>query len=231
MKTLQEILASLPSDEDRGVVAAAIEAEKQKGITETRKKGDEFKTLLTKHNVLKDALKSVDIDPDDADITDISEALKAKTKPDGKPVQEWKKDIVKLQAQVNSITSQLTAEKEKSTNLIRSTATSKASALLKNKVYAHEEIAKTLLAEGKIAVSDDGQTIIFKGDAGDIELEKGISEYIKFRSDIAIPEIKGGSGSSGGQGTGGIKTMSKDAWVQLEPKARAEYMAAGGTLT
>ena len=65
-KSLDEILNELGADAD--VVKEALEAEKQHGIEESRKKGQDVKKFMTQANRYKDLLKTIELDPDAEDI-------------------------------------------------------------------------------------------------------------------------------------------------------------------
>jgi hypothetical protein len=221
MKTLAEVLAALPDDEARAVVNSAVEAEKTNGITSYRKAKEETNRLLNKFKPIQESLEDLGLDLEAEDLKDRISELKKTGKGNSPDVLA---QVKKLERELNAMKQENAQEKEKNLTLKNQAALSKAVALLKGKVVAHDEIAKVLLSDGKIAVGDDG-AVLYKTDTGDLELEKGIEDFVRSRPDIAITKQNGGSGGTGGtQGNGNNKTMTQANFDKLAPKAQAEFM-------
>jgi predicted RNase H-like nuclease (RuvC/YqgF family) len=225
-KSLEEVLKVL-DDDSREAVVNAIEAEKQRGIDGSRKKGDEVKKHIGELNRLRDKIRELEIDPD-SDIDEQIESLKSKIKGGGGQA-EWQRESGKMQRQLKELTDKLAQKEQREAELVKSSALSKAAGYLKGKAHAHEEVSFRLFHEGKIGVGRDGSSIVWKDGDEELDLDKGISAYLKNRPDIVINGQKGGGGSDGG-GSTADKSMAQADWEKMEPKARANYIKDGGKI-
>lgn len=224
MATLEEVLAKL-DDDGKATVTAAIEAEKSRGIAESKKRNAENVSLRSRLDTI---VTGLELDTT-ADLAEQIDALKAKiAAKSGKPASD--PALAQMQRQLKEVTEKLTAKEKREADLVRSTAIEKASSHLSGKVHAHSEVAYRLFHEGKIGVNANGEVVYLGTDGVEADLSKGLDEYIKSRPDIAISQQKPGGGSQPATGAG-TKTMSVAAFDQLSPIARAKAMAEGYALT
>jgi hypothetical protein len=222
-KTLQEILAGLP-EEERGIVIAdreaAVNAEKAKGIAEAKKARDNVAGILSKKDAVDAVLTELGLDPDADNLTDAIRELK---KSGGKESPEWKKEMVKVQKEIATLKAENAAEKESNLQLRKSGALAKAGAFLKGKIFAHDENAFKLFMDGAIVVKEDG-SVVYNTATGEVELEKGLSEYVKTRADIAINTSNGGGGSSGGNGGKGKRIVTQAEFLAMSGKEQGKII-------
>lgn len=226
---LDDVLKDLPEDK-RQAITEAFEAEKQRGIEESRKKGGDAKKLLTERNALKDRLKDLGLDPDADDLQDrISEY---KEKLSGKKGEadnaEW---IRKIKTLEEKISVKEKRETELAQKLERKTLTDHLRRAIGERVHASDYVIAGLIRDGKVKLSDDGETPIFLNDSGEeMDFKSGAEWFIKANPSIAINKQAGGGGS-GNSGKSGGKSMPQSEWEKMEPIARAKFINGGGVLT
>lgn len=231
MATLEEVLSKL-SEEDKGVVVAAIESEKTKGIDESRKKGNEIKKHLTDLNKLKDTLKELELDPD-GDLSEQISSLKTKIN-SGATSDEVTKQIKSLQKQVETLTGNLTEKEriaqEKSAKLARQTLTNALTKALGEKVYASEHVIANLIHSGKVKLGDDEETVLFVDGESELEFSKGVESFLKGNPGIVKNSQNPGGGSKPNNNSS-EKTMARNSFDQLNPNDKMAFVKSGGQIT
>jgi hypothetical protein len=226
-KSFEQVLDSL-DDESKAAITAQIDSERTKGVESTRKKSAEVQKHLTELNRLRDLLKSVEIDTD----SDIEAQIKDRFVKKGQEGEsEWKKENAKLQKQIKEVSDKLVAADKQKSDLMRSSVITKVASALKDKAYAHEDIALRLYSEGRVTIGSDGSTIIYKDGDNEIDLEKGMGDYLKSRPEIAINSQKPGSGSPPPSSGPNKKTIARDTFFTMEPQEQAQWFKDGNKVT
>jgi hypothetical protein len=230
MATLDEVLKEL-SEEKADVIRTAIEAERQKGISESQKKSGEIKKRMTNENVLRDYYKELGVDPD-ADMAEQIAILKSKlsaaSKGENEKISQLEKAIATL-TKKNAEAEQLAEQRRiKFSNAkITEVLTKK----IGEKIYASEYVIPNLISSGSVKLTDDEQSVVFINNGLPVELDSGIDGFLKANPGIVRNTQRPGSGGAPGSGDPGKKQMIQSEWEKLEPKARAEYIKSGGVLT
>jgi len=231
-KSLDEILNELGADAD--VVKEALEAEKQHGIEESRKKGQDVKKFMTQANRYKDLLKTIELDPDAEDIQDqlvtkVSSG-KAKTSELDKQLSEMQKQIKSLKqvAEDNAKIAQ-----EKTQRYQRAKLTEVLKSQIGDKIYAADQVIKNMILEGTVKLADDDETVSYVQDGEEVNLKKGLDSFLKANPSIVKNTQTPGSGSSATKKMPS-NAMSKSDWDKLPdkgPGSRMDFLLKGGTIT
>jgi hypothetical protein len=228
---LMDILKELP-EEKQSVITAAIEAEKNRGIQEARKKGEDAKKLLTERNNLRDRLKDLGVDPEDSDsmqqrIDELKEKISGKKA--NTELEQMKRDLKKMQEFAESVKAEKAEIAEKLASRTLSDALRKA---FGDRVHAKDYVINGLIRDKAVKLAEDGETPVFSLNGSDVEIAKGVEEFLKANPNLVVNRQNGsGSGSGGGTHNQPKKTMPQSEWLNLDPKARAVYIREGGTLT
>ena len=223
---LQELLAEL-GEEKAAVVNAAIEAERTKGITESRRKGEEVKKHITQVARYKDALRDtfgIDEIPDDADLKEIlAERAKPAKKADSD--EKWKREIDKLRKQFE--------DKERSEQALRQQLNGKKiadrlSSIMKDTFHGSDLIIKDFISSGRVKLTDDENVVWIDGES-EIEVEKGVEAFRKSRPDLVKNVQKAGGGSYPTKTENrNQNVMTNSAFNAMHGKDRAKFIADGG---
>lgn len=228
---LMDVLKELP-EEKQAVITAAIEAEKVRGIQEAKKKAGDAGKLIAERNALKDRLKDLGVDPDDQDtmqqrIDELKEKISGKKA--NSELEQMKRDLKKMQDFAESVKAEKAEIAERLATRTLSDALRKA---MGDRVHAKDYVISGLIRDKVVKLSDDGETPLFSINGSEVDLSKGVEEFLKANPEIVVNR-QNGSGSGGGGGTNNQpkKTMPKTEWENLDPKTRARFVLDGGTLT
>lgn len=233
-KTIDDVRAALAGidggDELVEAVVTAIEGEKQRGISESRKLRKDVETY-SKYKKLADTLGWDGAE----DIDTFAESLSVKLENSAKgnsEVQKLQKMIEKMRTDFETV--QRTAQEEKSRRhgiIAREQALSKLRDSAGNYiVHAQDLLVDSLLRDGRIKLSDDEKTAYFVTDDQEEDLKIGLEKYLENRKDLLKNNQRPGTGSknTGGQGNG--KIMQFAEFQKLPSKEQAAYMRDGGKL-
>lgn len=185
--TLEEILATVESEQTKEAIVNAINAEKEKGISEYRKKDTE----VLKY---KGLVKELGYDPEKFESVDSFIESKKKT------VSESNLTIAQLNDKLNSYMTELETERETSRQIQKKAKENKLNADLTGKIgnmfYGAEFMIKTLITDGVADIQDD-KTVIKDGDRV-LSLDEGINLLKdKYKDSLKTSQVAG-SGDSGG---------------------------------
>lgn len=189
--TLEEILQTVESEDVKEAIVAKINEEKERGISEYRKKDQE----VLKY---KGMIKDLGYDSDKYD--SIDSFIESKKKVD-KVATESNLTIAQLNDKLNTYMSQLEAERESSRQIQKKAKENKLQADLTSKIgsvfYGADFMVKTLISEGIADIQDD-QTIIKDGDRV-LSLDEGVNVLKeKYKDSLKVQQVAG-SGDNGGQ--------------------------------
>lgn len=224
--TLEELIAEVGPDK-AAIITAALQAEKDRGVSESRKKGEEVKKLLTLANRYKDVLRGLDLDPESDDLETQLETVK-KNLGNGKQVPEYEKQLKALTARVDK------AEKdaaEKTQRLRTAKLTQKLQGALASKLIdgTPEYIIDGLITKGRVKVSEDDETVLWNENGTDIDFDKGVESWLKSNPSL-VKNVANAGGGSAGSGKPQGKTMKRDAWDNLPAREKASFFKDGGQL-
>jgi DNA repair exonuclease SbcCD ATPase subunit len=228
---LTEILDEI-GEEKAAIINAAIEAEKNRGIEASRKKGEDVKKFMTVSNKLKDSLRALNIDPDGNLEEQISEA-RTRIEKLSKESEGGNDQVKSLQKQMADILKKLEAsEKEKETVNRKLTTTKLSESLSKafgDSIYGVDLAVKDLITSGVVKLSDGDKVVFLDGD-NEIDLDEGVNSFKKKRPDLVKNTQKSGGGSSPQQGKG-VKVISQSEYDSMNVAQRAAFFASGGSIT
>lgn len=199
------------------------ESNELEALRESIAKLEENNKRLT--NELKQARKNVEIAPEQlAEVEAERDALKLELDKAGKTIKEAVKASETAKAQLESetkFTSQLLIDN----GLLES--------LAKNGVTnpVHQKAAAALL-KSNVQLVADGDKRVAK--VGDKVLADFISEWAlgdEGKHFVAAPANSGGNASGSGNGMGGAKTMTRDAFEAMNPADKLAFSKAGGQIT
>lgn len=232
-KSLDDVLSGL--GEDAEVVKEALEAEKQRGIEESRRKGQDIKKYMTQANRYKDLLKTVELDPEAEDLQD---QLAAKVTAGKSTATEFEKQLSAMQKQIKSLTQ--TAEEnakiaqEKTQRYQRAKLSEVLKDKLGDKIYASDQVVKNLILEGRVKLANDDETVTYmQEDGSELDLKRGLDSFLKANPSIVKNTQTPGSGSSATKKMPS-NAMSKSDWDKLPdkgPGSRMDFLLKGGTIT
>jgi hypothetical protein len=210
-------------------IAALVESERQRGIAERQKANNEAKGLrerLKKHEaiVAKVAAK-LDFDPTD-DSLDIDEVLESagKGRQATGELAELAKQLKAVQKSLgDSETRRLAAEKQSADQAVkiqRKTLAEKLSKGLtdeagKPRVVGADLLVRSLIDDGRVKLSEDGNTVVFVNGDGEVAFDAGIKAVLDERKDLLITTQQPGAAS---RSAGGV--------VRTGPATEAERLAA-----
>jgi hypothetical protein len=226
---LQEVLSKV-GDDGAAVINAAIEAERNKGVAESRRKGEEVKKHLTEANRLKDALRDtlgIEYSPD-IDLTEALASVKAgSSKGKSSTDDKLAREVERLRKQFE--------EKEKSEQSLRQQLTNKKlsdvlSQKMRDQFHGADLIVKDFISSGRVKLLDDETVIGIDGDE-EVDVDKLIETYRKARPDLVKNTQTGGSGSHPTRTTNTNRnTMLLADFNKLRPVDKALFMKNGGRL-
>lgn len=225
---LDDILKKL-TEEEKSVVTEAIEAEKSRGIDESRKKGQSVQKYMTEANRLKDILRNAGIDPDE-DIEQQISALKESIKE--KPKSDLERQVLTLSKQVKILTdgmAEKTKEAETEKGKYRNTKlTQVLGQSLGEKIHASDFVIKGLIRDGKVKLDENENPVWVDGET-EIEFGKGVDSFLKQNNGIVKTTQTPGAGSSPGSGKS-AKSMARAEFDNLAPADKMAYMKDGGQI-
>lgn len=195
--TLEDIVKELGDDKSK-IIFGAIDAEKQRGIEASRKKGEEVKKFMTEANKLRDSLRALEIDPD-ANIDEQIDDFKRRVEKLSKEGEGSEANIKNMQRQLAQISQQLEGEKKEREAAQRKYVNSKISESLTrafgDTVYGVDLVVKGLMSDGKVKMAD-GEKIVFVDGESELDLESGVKLFLEQRKDLAKNTQRPGSGSA-----------------------------------
>lgn len=225
---LADVLNKL-NDEEKSVVTEAIEAEKSRGIDESRKKGQSVQKYMTESNRLKDILRNSGIDPDEdieQQLTTLKDGLKEK------PKSDLERQVLTLSKQVKILTdgmAEKTKEAETEKGKYRNTKlTQVLGTSLGEKIHASDFVIKGLIRDGKVKLDENENPVWVDGET-ETEFGKGVELFLKQNNTIVKTTQTPGTGSSPGSGKS-AKTMARAEFDSLAPADRMSFMKDGGKI-
>jgi len=223
---LQDVVSSL-TDEQKNVVLSAIEAEKTRGIDESRRKGAEAAKLRKEAEAYRTAIKNTfEVDVSNVDeLPGVLSKFKTSTMDNSQYVPV--KDFEFLKKQI----AEEKALREASNRELRNSKTAeKLSKVIGDTFHASDYLIKDLIANERVRLTESGDVVFVDGDE-EIEAVKGIEKLKKSRPDLVKNISKPGSGGAGGKENKGSKTISESEFMAMDGRTRAAKMAEGYTIS
>jgi len=188
--TLEEILQTVESDNVKEAIVAKINEEKERGITEYRKKDQE---VLKYKGLIKD------LGYDSEKYDSIDSFVESKKKVD-KVATESNLTIAQLNDKLTNYMAELETERNNTRQIQKKAKETKLNAELSGKLgslfYGADFMVKTLISEG-IADIDNDQTVIRDGDRV-LSLDEGVNLLKdKYKDSLKATQVPG-SGDRGG---------------------------------
>jgi len=188
--TLEEILGSIEADNVKEAIVAKINEEKERGISEYRKKDQEvlkYKGLIKDLGYDSDKYESID------------SFVESKKKVD-KVATESNLTIAQLNDKLTNYMTELETERNNTRQIQKKAKETKLNADLSGKLgnmfYGADFMVKTLISEGVADIEND-QTIIRDGDRV-LSLDEGINLLKdKYKDSLKATQVAG-SGDNGG---------------------------------
>ena len=199
----------------------AVEAEKQRGIEESRKANSEAQNLRR----FKIAVEKLGYQKD-ADLEEFMGGLKVATEKAGQAdqakmsLEQLTQELSKLKTDFTKTSTELVAERQRADeikqNSIRRTLKSKLTDVLRDKVYGADFVVDSLITSGQVSLADD-ESVTFVDGTNKLGLEQGIQKLLETRSDIVKNTQRPGASSTAPAGKPvarytqeQINSMSKD---------------------
>jgi hypothetical protein len=222
----QEVVSSLTEDQ-KGAVLAAIEAEKTRGIEAANKKGAENAKLRRENEGFKSAIKNTfEFDVTSVDeLPDVLSKFKTKTVNTSEyvPVKDF--ELLKKQ-----IADRVARIEQGNRELRNSKTAEKLNKVIGDQFHASDYLIKDLIAGEKVRLTESGDVVFVDGE-DEVDITKGIERLKKNRPDLVKNLSKPGSGGAGGGKDKGSKTISLEEFNNLPGIERAKLMADGYKLT
>jgi len=184
--------------------AALVQAEKDRGISESRKKNKEAVEAKTAFGQLKDYLKNLGVDPE-GDLEAQAAAIKEKvSKAEQTPVKDDAMESFKRETKnmidglKKTIEEKERAAKEAETKFRNSKTSEILSKHMADTFIGHDLIIEKFIRDGKVKLADDNTTVLFVEGDEELDLAKGLESFKKTRSDLVRNVQAAGSGGSGG---------------------------------
>jgi hypothetical protein len=233
-KTLQDILTAVGA-EDAGTIQQAIQAEKDRGIEASRKKGEEVNKHLTELNRLRDFLsKTLEFNLDEDLVAQYEEAQKDAGQ-NGQKATELEKQVKTLTKQVETLTTQKAESDKVAGERAERLKTTKLTELLRKqlgtKLHAPDYVIKGLIRDGNVKLLDDEETAVFIVSGNEVPLEKGAQDFLKANPGIVKNEQVPGSNSDGSHTAPGDKVIKRAEFEKLSAVERSAKVKEGFKLT
>lgn len=225
MRTLEDLEKLF---EEKGIkdamtdVKALVDAEKQRGISETQQANKEAQALRKyKQAIEKLGLKGDALDDGVSELVKKLESLK-----DSKPATEFEA----LAKTVNDLNDRIMKSETEKAQLkqssARKTLESKLTNALKGKVQSDSFVVKALLNDNMFAVDEDGETVFYRDGDTKLDFSKGVEKFLASNPGIVI---NGQIGGAGGSGTGDTqkKQMARGAFDALSPADKIKTVKDG----
>lgn len=204
IKSLEEMKAALKDVEKSEDILSfhveAVEAEKNRGISEKRRANEEAKGLRAYKKALEGIGYNNKLDLDEF-MEALEEKLEAAENVDPQKTSETEKELKKLRRDFEKQQKTLEEERERAqkikTESDRRTLSSKITEAIKEKVYGADLVAENLIANGRVVLEDNGDISWIDGDDTK-SFDDGIKAYIESRPDIVRNNQRGGAGSPPG---------------------------------
>jgi len=224
---LQDVVGSL-TDEQKNVVLSAIEAEKNRGIEESRRKGAEAAKLRKEVEAYRTAIKNTfEVDVSSVDeLPDVLSKYKTKTVNTSDYVPKSDFEFLKKQ-----IAEEKALREAANLDLRNSRIAEKLNKVFGETFHASDYLVKDLIASDRVRLTESGDIAFVDGDE-EVEITKGIEKLKKTRPDLVKNISKPGSGGAGGdKHKKGEKTIAFDEFNNLPGIERAKLMAEGYKIT
>jgi len=220
MEELKSAVKDLDIKEDIvNFFVSSVESEKNRGILEKRRANDEAKGL----RAYKKAFEGLGLDKDsdlDDFVYNIKDRLEAVKDLDPKKSSETEQELKKLRRDFDKAQTALEEERSKAIKIKQEsdnkTLKSKITDAIREKVYGSDLVAENLIANGRVALEDDGSVSWIEGEDRKA-FDDGIQRFIESRPDIVRNVQKGGAGSPPPSGEGNktfsfekVENMSRD---------------------
>lgn len=207
-------------------VTAALNAEKEHGVSETNRANRQSATFRGERDIFKGHLKKLGWD-ETQDVNEFIESLSS-TKTEGTQskteLDEVKKTLTKLQKEFEKGQLELKVERERAGELARQnklkTIESKLQPKISEDFHGPEFVIKTLIADGKVDVDESGN-IIFKNGDDSISFDEGYKQFKVDHKDSLKNKQAGGSGSFPG-GSGAKVKYSREQLDAMTPEQAAK---------
>jgi hypothetical protein len=223
VKSLEELKSAVEGLETKEDILSfyveSVEAEKNRGIQEKRRANDEAKGL----RAYKKAIEALGHDGS-TELEDFLEGLKDKISGKKESGSATEQELKKLRKDFEKAQKDLTEERERTTKVKqesdRKTLTAKITDSIRDKVYGADIVAENLIANGRVALEDDGTVSWIDGEDRK-SFDDGIKSYVDSRQDIVRNAQKGGAGSPPVPGVS-TKKFTQD---QIKSMSREEVRA------
>lgn len=203
-------IEALPNGQELyGYHVQSVEAEKQRGIEESRKANNEaqnlrrFKIALEKIGYQKDTDVDAFVDTLKVATTKAGEADQAKMS-----LEQVVKELNTLKNDYTKTSTELAAEKQRADelklNATKKTLKSKLADVLRDRVYGHDFVIDSLITNGEVSLADD-ESVVFKSGDKTIDLNAGVAKLLETRTDIVRNGQKPGASTPPPQGRSGQK--------------------------
>ena len=194
IEDLRQVLKDSPAVEEIvGFVNAQVEAEKQQGIATHRKANNEAQGLRK----WKTAMETVGYQGEPDGIEEwLAEKTKAQPEKKGGPdpeIEKLRREFKKAQEALVEAQGKAAAIKAASD---KRAIKAKIADALRDKVYAHDLLADSLIANGMVKLTEDEQVVFVKGD-DEIEFNTGVKQLLESRPDLVKNTQAPGARSNG----------------------------------
>jgi len=205
---------------------SAVEAEKSRGIEESRKANAEAQALR-RYKIALEKLPGFD---KDADLDKFVDSIKTVTTKAGEAdntklsLDQVVAELNKLRTDYTKTTAELAAEKARADEIkadsIKKTLRSKLVPALAEKIYGHDFVADHLITTGAVVLGDDESVQFVDGDKR-IDMAAGLQRLLTGRPDIVKNSSRPGAGTAPPSGQGAKKFTPE----QIQGMSKAEITA------
>lgn len=216
------LLEGLPNgSEALAYHVGAVEAEKQRGIEESRKANAEAQALRK----FKIAIEKLGFNKDgdlDEFMTNLKLATEKASQTDAAKmtVEQITAELTKLKTDFSKTQTELAAERQRAEEIkrdaTRKTLKAKLVSVLSDKVYGHDFVADGLINSGAVVLGDNDTVEFVDGDKR-VDLDTGLRRLTEQRPDIVKNTQRPGAGSAAPATSGQkkytieqLQTLSKD---------------------
>jgi hypothetical protein len=226
---LQELFTTYKiPQEGQDFVNGLIQAEKDKAITETGKKGKELKAMVTERNKLRDLIRgNFNIDPESEDLeSNLSELKEKLQKAGNEAIEKLNKSWEKKFSDLTKTLEAKDAEKlALETKLDNSKITDILGKAMGDKFNGKSLAIRDLIRDKKVKLTEDKNDVVFVNGDEELELAKGLDKFAKDNQDLVrnIQNPGSGGGSKIITNSKGEKTMTYEDWLAMPPKERATF--------
>jgi hypothetical protein len=240
MPSIDEVLKKLSVEEANAIRDwhdTDVSTEKEKGVTEYRKRSSDVNKLLTIKKKYESFLKDkLEYDPDGDLEAQYEEASKAaSTTSSKKSSTEMTELETKYKTELDKINKRLEkaeAEKLEANKKVKTTKISNALTEQMKDIPSAKYVIKDFINDGKVDYDEATDSVVFIDGEDRIELPKALEQFRKENPHLVVVNQVSGSGSSR-QSTSsktGTKQMKTETFKTLSPSEKSAFMKDGGTL-